>query len=165
MTTITASGVNLIKLFWSKFTHSFCKLDHFINVILFIYFLKRSSLSLWRWSLPDNGSLVVLCSMTCLLALPANIWLGWNWLKVTNTLAYHCTLATQWKSLEPLGQAPGLLKRLSCKLLKVTNTPAYYSIELIKNMIFIVKVQGILRYYGLALHYASFQHGSPRTLV
>jgi hypothetical protein len=24
-------GVNLIKLFWRKFTHAFCKLDHFKN--------------------------------------------------------------------------------------------------------------------------------------
>jgi len=25
-------GVDLIKQFWSKFTHTFCKLDHFINI-------------------------------------------------------------------------------------------------------------------------------------
>jgi hypothetical protein len=38
-------GANLIKLFWSKFFHTFCKLDHFINIgnILGI-FMKRSSL-------------------------------------------------------------------------------------------------------------------------
>ncbi len=24
-------GVDVIKLFWCKFTHVFCKLDHFIN--------------------------------------------------------------------------------------------------------------------------------------
>ncbi len=25
-------GVNFMKLFWHKFTYTFCKLDHFINV-------------------------------------------------------------------------------------------------------------------------------------
>ncbi len=27
-------GVNLVKLFWHKFDHTFCKLDYFINVTI-----------------------------------------------------------------------------------------------------------------------------------
>ncbi len=36
--------VNLIKLLWSKFTHSFCKLDCFTTRIFSYSALKRSSL-------------------------------------------------------------------------------------------------------------------------
>ncbi len=36
--------VNLIKLFWHNFTHTFCKRDHFINVtIIFLYCEKFSA--------------------------------------------------------------------------------------------------------------------------
>jgi len=38
-------GVNLIKLFEHKFTHTFCKLDHFINISSICYIvMKRYSL-------------------------------------------------------------------------------------------------------------------------
>ncbi len=40
-----AHGVNFIKLLWSKITHTFYKLDHFINIInMGCVAMKRSSL-------------------------------------------------------------------------------------------------------------------------
>jgi hypothetical protein len=42
---IKRAGVNRIKRFWCKFTHTFCKIDHFINVNNNCYnAVKRSSL-------------------------------------------------------------------------------------------------------------------------
>jgi hypothetical protein len=32
---------NLIKLFWLKFTHAFCKLVHFIKIGIFVTFLRK----------------------------------------------------------------------------------------------------------------------------
>ncbi len=35
------NGVNLIKLLWHKFPYTFCKLDHFINMAIFVAFLWK----------------------------------------------------------------------------------------------------------------------------
>jgi len=44
-------GVNLIKLFWSKFTHTFCKLDHFIKATIIFCAVKRYRFLEWFYSL------------------------------------------------------------------------------------------------------------------
>jgi hypothetical protein len=42
---LVPAGVNLLKRFWSKFTHSFCKLDYFNTKSFFLLSaLKRTSL-------------------------------------------------------------------------------------------------------------------------
>jgi hypothetical protein len=42
---VGAPGVNLTKLFWHKFTHTFCKLDYFLNMInICCHAWERSSL-------------------------------------------------------------------------------------------------------------------------
>ncbi len=42
---VESPRVNLIKVFWSKITHTFCKLDHFINISnICCIGMKRSSL-------------------------------------------------------------------------------------------------------------------------
>ncbi len=38
------SGVNLVKLFWSKFTHTFCKLNFSMSVQQILLVIKWSSL-------------------------------------------------------------------------------------------------------------------------
>ncbi len=44
-------GANLIKLFWSKFTHTFCKLYHFIKVTIIFCAVKRYRFLEWFYSL------------------------------------------------------------------------------------------------------------------
>ncbi len=40
----TVPGVNIIKLFWNKFTHTLCKLDNFINIHIICFIaMKRVS--------------------------------------------------------------------------------------------------------------------------
>jgi hypothetical protein len=40
---VQAPGVDLVKLFYSKFTSTFCKLDHFINLSNIYDILMKSS--------------------------------------------------------------------------------------------------------------------------
>ncbi len=37
------TGVNLIKLFWRKFNHTFCKIDHFMNICNICSIAKKRS--------------------------------------------------------------------------------------------------------------------------
>jgi hypothetical protein len=45
---VQAPGGDLIKTFWCKFTHTFCKLDNFTCRRFFVSDLKRSSLQKGR---------------------------------------------------------------------------------------------------------------------
>jgi len=61
-TVCPTTGANPMKLFWCKFTHTFCKLDHFLNVSIIVTLLWRyldykksrsidAKRALWDWSL------------------------------------------------------------------------------------------------------------------
>jgi hypothetical protein len=46
--------VNLIKLFWRKFTYTFCKLELFVSVNIFLWLQKRSRLLKDRVNIPEK---------------------------------------------------------------------------------------------------------------